>query len=144
MRPTVLPFIRCQSTVLSCSGFQFSLVNQFFVLCYFFELVVLLSMNNYCRTQWPRNLKHELSSPSQMLASWVLIHSRHGCLSLSVYVVLCVGRGLVTGWSPVQGVLRTCIGLSNWLEPSVMIVIILIMNNYCFYVLLQWSMFVIS
>jgi hypothetical protein len=24
-----------------------------------------------------------------------------------VYVVLCVGSGLATGWSPVQGVLRT-------------------------------------
>jgi hypothetical protein len=35
-------------------------------------------------------------------------HSRHGCLCVSlfcVYVVLCVGRGLSTGWSSVQGVL---------------------------------------
>jgi hypothetical protein len=37
-------------------------------------------------------------------------HSRHGCLCVllfCVYVVLCVGRGLATGWSPVQGVLPT-------------------------------------
>jgi hypothetical protein len=30
------------------------------------------------------------------------------------YVVLCVGRGLATGWSPVQGVLPTVYGLRNW------------------------------
>jgi hypothetical protein len=38
-------------------------------------------------------------------------HSRHGCVYcvrlFCVCVVLCVGRGLVTGWSPVQGVLLT-------------------------------------
>jgi hypothetical protein len=31
-----------------------------------------------------------------------------------VCVVLCIGRGLATGWSPSQGVLPTCIGLRNW------------------------------
>jgi hypothetical protein len=31
-----------------------------------------------------------------------------------VCVVLCAGRGLVTGWSPVQGVLPTVYGLWNW------------------------------
>jgi hypothetical protein len=38
-------------------------------------------------------------------------HSRHGCLYcvrlFCVCVVLCVGRGLATRWSPVQGVLPT-------------------------------------
>jgi hypothetical protein len=38
-------------------------------------------------------------------------HSRHGCLYrvclFCVCVVLCVGSGLATGWSPVQGVLPT-------------------------------------
>jgi hypothetical protein len=38
-------------------------------------------------------------------------HSRHACLYcvsfFCVCVVLCVGRGLATGWSPVQGVLPT-------------------------------------
>jgi hypothetical protein len=38
-------------------------------------------------------------------------HSRHWCLHcmrlFCVYIVLCVGRGLATGWSPIQGVLPT-------------------------------------
>jgi hypothetical protein len=29
-------------------------------------------------------------------------------------VVLCVGSGFATGWSPVQGVLPTLYGLRNW------------------------------
>jgi hypothetical protein len=35
-----------------------------------------------------------------------------------VYVVLCVGSGLSTGWSPVQGVLQTVLRLSNWSETK--------------------------
>jgi hypothetical protein len=31
-----------------------------------------------------------------------------------VYVVLCVGSSLSTGWSSVQGVLPTIYGLRNW------------------------------
>jgi hypothetical protein len=31
-----------------------------------------------------------------------------------VYVVLCVGSGLATGWSPAQGVLPTVYRLRNW------------------------------
>jgi hypothetical protein len=38
-------------------------------------------------------------------------HSRHGCLCT---FILCVGSGLATGWSPVQGVLPTVYGLRNW------------------------------
>jgi hypothetical protein len=52
-----------------------------------------------CRSQWPRGLRRESSSPTRTLGSWVRIHSRHGCL--------CVGSGTLTGWSPVQGVLLT-------------------------------------
>jgi hypothetical protein len=33
-------------------------------------------------------------------------HSSHGSL--------CAGSGLLTGWSPVQGVLQTILGLRNW------------------------------
>jgi hypothetical protein len=40
---------------------------------------------------------------------WFESHSRHGCLYcvrlFRVCVILCVGRGLATGWSRVQGVL---------------------------------------
>jgi hypothetical protein len=40
-------------------------------------------------------------------------HSRHGCLRL---FCVFVGDGLATGWSPVQGVLPTVLGLRNWSE----------------------------
>jgi hypothetical protein len=32
------------------------------------------------RSQWPRGLRHELSSPAPTLRSWVRIPLRHGCL----------------------------------------------------------------
>jgi hypothetical protein len=31
---------------------------------------------------------------------------------------VCVGSGLATGWSPVQGVLPTVLGLRNWSETK--------------------------
>jgi hypothetical protein len=62
-----------------------------------------------CRSQWPRSLRHELSS---LLGRWDCAfdsHSGHGCLVCvcvySVCVVLCVGSGLATGWSLVRGIL---------------------------------------
>jgi hypothetical protein len=33
------------------------------------------------RSQWPRGLRHEMSSVTQTLGSWVESHSSHGCLS---------------------------------------------------------------
>jgi hypothetical protein len=62
------------------------------------------------RTQWPRGLKHEPSSPAWTLGSWVGI-PLEACLCA---FILCVGRGLATGWSPVQGVLPTVYRLRNW------------------------------
>jgi hypothetical protein len=53
-------------------------------------------MNRLCRLErWGRGLKS---------------HSRHACLCAFVFcvcVMLCVGSGLATVWSPVQGVLQT-------------------------------------
>jgi hypothetical protein len=62
-----------------------------------------------CRSQWPPGLRHKLSSPAQTLGSWVRIPLEawmYVCV-YSVCVVLCVGSGLSTGWSPIQGVLPT-------------------------------------
>jgi hypothetical protein len=46
-------------------------------------------------------------------------HSRNGCLCVyTVCIVLCVGSGLATGWSTVQGVLPTVYRLRNWKHGS--------------------------
>jgi hypothetical protein len=71
-----------------------------------------------CRSQWPRGLRHEPSSRARRLRSWVRIPLKTWmpvCVRLfCVCVVLCVGSGLATGWSPVQGVLTTVYRLRNW------------------------------
>jgi hypothetical protein len=59
----------------------------------------------YCRSQRLRDVRHELSSPARTLVSWVRIPLK-AWMSAYVYsvFVLCVGSGLTTGLSPVQGV----------------------------------------
>jgi hypothetical protein len=48
---------------------------------------------------------------------WFESHSRHGFLSaFIVFVVPCVGSSLATGWSSVQGILPTVLGLRNALK----------------------------
>jgi hypothetical protein len=37
-------------------------------------------ITNASRSQWPRGLRHELSSPAPTLRLWVRILLRHGCL----------------------------------------------------------------
>jgi hypothetical protein len=62
-----------------------------------------------CRPQWPRGLRHEMSSPAWTLGSWLRIPLdawMFVCV-YSVFVLSCVGSGLATGWSLVQGVLPT-------------------------------------
>jgi hypothetical protein len=68
-----------------------------------------------CRSQWPRGLRHELSSSARTLGSWVRIPLEvwMSVCVYSVFVLSCVGSGLATGWSPVQRTLP-CIGLRNW------------------------------
>jgi hypothetical protein len=60
-----------------------------------------------CGSKWPRGLWHEMSSLAWTLGS----HSRHWYLRL---FCVCVGSGLATGWSPVQGVLPIVFGLRDW------------------------------
>jgi hypothetical protein len=62
------------------------------------------------RSQYQRGLKHELSSLSRTLGSWVRISVMAWmfgvCIGLfCVRVVLCLGRGFATGCTLVQGVL---------------------------------------
>jgi hypothetical protein len=70
-------------------------------------------------SQWPRGLRHKPSS--------LIVHSNTGivrsnptrgldvCVRLfCACVVMCVGSGPATDWSPVQGVLQTVYRLRNW------------------------------
>jgi hypothetical protein len=58
---------------------------------------------------WPRELRHELSSLAGTLGSWVRIPP-NAWMSVCLFyvcVVLIVGSGLATGWSPFHRVLPT-------------------------------------
>jgi hypothetical protein len=61
----------------------------------------------HCRSQWPRGLRHKMSSPAGTLGSWVRIPLEEWMFVCfySVFVLSCVSSGLVTGWSLVQWVL---------------------------------------
>jgi hypothetical protein len=60
-----------------------------------------------CRSQWPRGLRHVLSSLFRTLWSWVLIPLK-AWMSVCTFILclccLCVGSGHATVWSLVQGV----------------------------------------
>jgi hypothetical protein len=77
--------------------------------------------NNYTelsRSQWPRGLRHEMSSRARTLGSWVRIPFKVW-LSLCISLCLCVGSGLATSWSPVQGVLQTVLDYETEAKKSV-------------------------
>jgi hypothetical protein len=69
------------------------------------------------RLQWPRGLRHELFSLAWTLGSWVRMPLK-ACIYVCDYSVFVLGSGLVTDWSPVQGVLPTVLGLRNWSETK--------------------------
>jgi hypothetical protein len=74
--------------------------------CY---VLIHTGINFNRRSQRPCGLRHVLSSLARTLGSWVRIPLT-AWMSVCVYsvcVVLCVGSGLATDWSPVQGVLQT-------------------------------------
>jgi hypothetical protein len=64
-------------------------------------------------------LRHEMSSLARTLWSWVRIPLK-AWISVCVFpvFVFCLGSGLATGWSPVQGVLQTVFWLRNWSETK--------------------------
>jgi hypothetical protein len=72
--------------------------------------------NLISRSEWPRGLTHELSSPAPTLGSWVRIRLE-AWMSVCVYSVFvssCVGIGLATGLIPRPRSHADCVGLRNW------------------------------
>jgi hypothetical protein len=73
------------------------------------KLKFILKYATRNRSQWPHGLRHELSSLVRTLGSWVRIPLKAWMSVLCAFILClccsCVGRGLATGWSPVQGVL---------------------------------------
>jgi hypothetical protein len=71
------------------------------------------------RSQWPRGLRHEMSSPAQTLGSWVQtpLEARVSECFYSVFMLSCICTGLVTSSSPSKESYR----LSTWLIISELI-----------------------
>jgi hypothetical protein len=83
-----------------------------------FTYVVLLRIAVVkCRSQWPLGLRQELPSLPRTVGSWVRIPLK-AWISVCIYSVFVLGSCLATGWSPVQGVLPTLLGLRNWNETK--------------------------
>jgi hypothetical protein len=73
--------------------------NMEILQAYFPSLIKVDALING-RSQWPQGLRHEPSSPTQTLGSWVRIPLgawMYIYAFICVYVVLCVGSDLATG-----------------------------------------------
>jgi hypothetical protein len=55
-------------------------------------------MHLLCRSQWPRSLRHVLSSTARTLGSWVRLPLEAWMSAFFCVVLLCVGRGVASGW----------------------------------------------
>jgi hypothetical protein len=76
---------------------------------------VLMPRNSWW--QWPRRLRHELSSPAQTLWSWVRfqLEAWMSVCVYSVFVLFCVQiAALRRADLPSKEFYRLCIGLRNW------------------------------
>jgi hypothetical protein len=70
-----------------------------------------------CRSQWPRGLSHELSSPAQTLGSWARIplEARMSVCFYSVFVLSCVQvAALRRAHPPSKECYRLCKKSRNW------------------------------
>jgi hypothetical protein len=74
---------------------------------FYYKSVIYGDHQYYCRSQWQRDLRHEVSSPSETLRVVGTNPTWGTCLCFSMFVFSCVGNGLEMDWSPVQGVLLT-------------------------------------
>jgi hypothetical protein len=69
----------------------------------------------FSRSQWPRRVRHEMSSPAQAVGSWVRIPLEAW---ISVFMLSCICSGLMTGWASVQWVLPTVYKINNFIINS--------------------------
>jgi hypothetical protein len=70
----------------------------------------------FCRSQWPRGLRHEPSSPARRLGIMCSNPTRQMDVFVRLFcvcVVLCVGSGLAMSWSPSNESYRLCLGFRN-------------------------------
>jgi hypothetical protein len=79
------------------------------------DIISCSSYSLHGRCQWSTGLWHEQSSLFENWNRGFESHLRHGCLRL---FCACIGSGLATGWSLVQGVLPALLGLRNWSETK--------------------------
>jgi hypothetical protein len=84
-----IPMLSCRWSIELCRG---CCVSDNCRLCFPIHFINVCFL---CRSQWPRGLRHELSSPAQTLGSWIRI-PLETWLSVCVYSV-CLGSGLATG-----------------------------------------------
>jgi hypothetical protein len=64
------------------------------------------------RSQWPRGQGMNCLRP---LERWVVGSNP---LKAWKFFCVCIGSSLAMGWSPVQGILQTVLGLRNWSETK--------------------------
>jgi hypothetical protein len=108
----MLSYNSCLSGLHSDSVLLFSWPLWSLFLCYSIQ-IIWFTMIHSCWSQWPCGIRHKPFSPAQTLVSWVRIPLK-AWMSVCAYS-LCVGNGLVTGSSAVQGVLPSAQKkISNW------------------------------
>jgi hypothetical protein len=93
------PFVNVTSVPLSVLSFIFYLYSH--------DSLITVAARSKARTVFPGSKTRIVgSNPTRGMDVCVRL--------LCVYVVLGVGSGLATGWSPVQGFLQTVYRLRNW------------------------------
>jgi hypothetical protein len=104
-------------TINYCTFSRWHVLNIRLCVHFFFKISVFVFSNNqFCRSQWPRGLRHELPSLALKLGSWVRIPLKTW---LSVYVfsvfVFCV-YAAVLRWTdpPSKKTYRLCTRSRNW------------------------------
>jgi hypothetical protein len=65
-----------------------------------------------------RALRHEICSSAKTLRCWFRIPLEAWMPTCVFFVLSCVGSGLATGWSPVQGLLPTVYKINNFIINS--------------------------